>query len=138
MPYGSGPFSPTPPGVTIDPDDGATPVQLVSSEKLDASAGGAVYVIDSDGAHEAMDDVDQRVLLLIAFRAGPRPAVLDDRSLAARRNRIRAALAPLTSRPQPTIEIVSIVVERSAPGRTRELVEYRNLLTNTQTTAEAR
>jgi hypothetical protein len=135
MGFGSQPYGSSPYGAPPAEQPGEHPVPLITSRLIDARGR---YVIDDEGAFAAMDDVAQRVLLLIAFRAGPKPKIIDDRAISARQAQIRAALQILTKGPSPVIEIKEIIVERSAPGKLKESVKYRRLVTNTIETAEAR
>jgi len=93
------------------------------------------YTIDtSTGGYDAMQSTRQRVLLAVAFGAGERPSHVDDRQLEARSQRIIAALDDLVA--DGSIADVSVSFEHPSPGVVRERVNYRNLQTGTDDSAE--
>jgi hypothetical protein len=131
--FGSGPY-----GGPLPVPASENPRPLVSSRSLIAGARGDVYELDGEGGDVGMDDVAQRVRLLLAFEAGPRAPNTTPRELAARAGRLRAALAPLSSGPAPAIVIEDVKVERTSAGHVRESVTFRRTDTNTRQTVEGR
>lgn len=127
MAYSTGPYR----LATSLPSPGAS--TLTSSRKIDFVQ--RRYVTDDDGGFEAMDDVAQRVLLLVCFSVTPQKFI-STQALAAAAQDIRDALKPLTTGPEPEIEIAEVVAERTSAGSTRHAVSFRVLRTGTQQTVE--
>lgn len=132
MGFGTGPFGSSPFGAQSATPPAETAVDLVSSRLITARKR---VVVKTDGGYEAMDDVAQAAVLLIAFEAGDRPAIIEPRTFEQRRQALRTALAPLTRGTEPKIRILEILVTSPRAGVFEEKVVFQNLLTNTKLTA---
>lgn len=129
MGYGQGPYGTTdgtPPSLPAQ-----VPTSLSSSRQIDGVT--RRYVQDTHGGFAAMDDVAQRVLLLVSF-AELNATVITPQTLNDQANAIRAALVPLLDVKTPAISLIAVDVTRSASGTMTKAVTYKNLLTDTQTT----
>ncbi len=131
--FGSTPFGGAPFGAPAL-DVSAPPVnRLTSSRGIDGMS--RKYVINDEGGFVAMDDVAQRVMLLLAFGV-TQPATITPESKAALATQIRAALAVLTVGREPTIKILTLDVVDDGRDGLNPRLSYRNLLTGTlQTTS---
>jgi hypothetical protein len=131
MGYGSGPFGGAPLGTTSLPPEDETFAALSSSRKIDFVT--KRYVTNEDGGFDPMDDVAQRVMLIISF------AVKEQKVITAQDNadtaaRIRAALGVLTKGPTPTIKVIDLAVTDNGKASTLKSLTYKNMLTGTQQT----
>ncbi len=106
---------------------------LRSSRKIDFVR--KRYVLDDDDAFEAMDDVAQRVVLLIAFNT-KRPRFITPQTMSEYRDSITKALAVLTGGPEPVAGNLKVSVTTGSPGTLNTALTYTNLRTNTRTTIE--
>lgn len=108
--------------------------KLSSSRKIDFATG--TYVVDENGGFESMSSTAQRVVLLVSYAGGKPSAYITPQDLARTTDRIRKALRVMTDGPSPAIEVTSIDVSRTAPGRTRTFVEFRDLTTGLSQTVQ--
>ena len=133
MPFGSGPYGVI--GMGVPAPDVASPnvSELSSSRELNAEGR---YELNDEGGFKAMDDVTQRVLILVSRATNPRPPIISGPELERMKERIRSGLSPLLSVADPDIKLRSIDV-RSDRGRVFIDVNYRDLRTNTVQTAKA-
>lgn len=106
---------------------------LVTARKIDAET--MKYVANDDGGFEAMPASAQRVLLALAMDVRE-PPIIDARFEATMDARIRAALAPLTKRPEPAIEIIRIEVSNDGRHGTTKRVVFRDLKSGKMATVE--
>ncbi len=136
MGFGAGPFGGVPLGQTAAALPAEDPTTLTSSRAIDATT--QRYVLDDEGGFEAMDDVGQRVLLLLSFELGPTPKLIDSRFDGSVRNAVVRALRPVTEGADPQAKLVGVTVVRPRGGATRVVVEYLNLTTNSKRTVAAR
>lgn len=102
-----------------------TTTRLHSSRSIDFAT--RKYKLDSDGNHEGMDDIAQRVILTVAFEAPRPPKMISDGDFSARKQRIRAALVAMEK--EGAIRVQRVRVERTAAGAGREYVDFVNLRT---------
>ena len=107
---------------------------LTSSRKIDFLT--RKYVLTSVGGFEAMDDIGQRVVLLVSFAQGTRPPSIDERSLKETEYAIREALKPMIRGPEPEIRLLSVSTARVAAGVIQTTLVYKNLLTGTKTSVQ--
>lgn len=121
MSYGPGPYGQAP------------PTALSSSRKIDGTIRQYVLSLDGNGGFEPMDDIAQRVQLLLAFGV-PAQKIITPQGHLDTAAAIRKALAPLTTGTPPAIRIDALDVGSDAPGATFQRVQYTNLLTGTQQT----
>ena len=135
MSFGQGPFGVAVLGIAEAALAAAPQTALSSSRKIDGVT--RRYVLTADGGFEPERDISQRIQLLLDFGMPAEPQFLDDRFAATIDQRVRAALAPLTDGPEPSIAIVSIAVTPSGPTGTRREVVVRDLVTNDLHTADA-
>jgi hypothetical protein len=105
--------------------------ELSSSRGIDGTSD--KYVLNDAGGFVAMDDVAQRVQLLLAFGVR-RPAMITPETKARLESDIRAALAVLTTGREPTIKIVSLAIEDDGRDGLNPRLTYKNLTTGTLTT----
>lgn len=124
--YGSGPYGYRAAADALPVEAAELPVVNASSRRLDGKT--KLVSFDDDGNAEAMDDVAQRVLLLVSYQLQMPPVVGRDFGPLLEQ-RIRKALAPLLARPAPAIQLHTVAVTRDA-STTYVEVRYRNLLTN--------
>jgi hypothetical protein len=124
MSFGVGPFATTGLGIPIADVPSATRSDLHSSRKIDPET--MTYVTSSTGGFDGMPDTAQRVLLLIAFGV-KEPPLIDNRYQAVIEARIRKALEPLTSGPEPSISRVKITIGENGKQTTTKSVEYYDL-----------
>jgi hypothetical protein len=135
MPFGSGPFGVLGVGIPTPSVDSASISEVGSSRKITA---GGRYVLNDEGGFETMDDIDQRVLILVSRATGRRAKVITEVEMARMRESIRAALAKDLMKPaDPDIKLRRIDVTNTRAGYLETIVEYRNLRTNTVQTAKA-
>jgi len=127
-PYGLGPF-----GKAVLPPEEPKPKILHSSREINGVT--RRYVLDSDGNFEGMDDIAQRVLLLVSY-ADTEFKFITDRDNETSRQRIEAALSVLTSGKTPAIRIEAIEFTNPSYGLLQKRITYTNLRTNTQQTVE--
>lgn len=130
MAYITGPYGAIA-GTVVTPPTMTARAKLHSSRKIDPRT--MRYVNADDGGFEPMDDVAQRVLLLLAFVVQPNGRI-DPKQANKTKQDIRNALAPLTAQPEPAIRIDKIEVTDDGRVTSNVFVGYTNLLTNTQTT----
>lgn len=137
MTLGTGPFGVIAMGIEPAATADLVPAKLSSSRKLDFATGR--YIVDADGGIEGMDDVGQRVSLVVAYAAQTQqlPTNLDARFDGELRSRIRADLAAAMLIPDD-IELLTVEAARQRPGQAQLLVVYMNKRTNTRRTATAR
>lgn len=131
MSYGTGPYGTAPFGGVVPTNNPEGIAALSSSRGYDGVT--RRYVIATDGGFAPMDDVAQRVLLLLAFGV-PAQRIITPQDNAASAANIRRALEPLTRGSQPTIRIVELVVTDGGGGRLSRSLTYKNLLAGTQQT----
>ncbi len=136
MGFGAGPFGGVPLGQTAAALPAEDPTTLTSSRAIDVTT--QRYELDDEGGFDAMDDVAQRVFLLLCFELGPTPKFIDSRFDGAVRNAVVRALRPVTEGADPQAKLERVTVERQRPGGTRVMVEYLNLTTNSKRTVSAR
>lgn len=105
---------------------------LVTARKIEAET--MRYVANDDGGFEAMPASAQRVLLALASVVEPK--IIDIRFEATMDARIRAALAFLTKRPEPAIEIIRIEVSNDGRHGTTKKVVFRDLKSGKMATVE--
>jgi hypothetical protein len=134
MSFGQGPFGVVTLGIAPAEVSTVPPTTLTSSRKVDFATGR--YVQDEAGGFAGMDDVVQRVTLLVAGAISRLPATVDRRTLAAVKDAVRVALAPVVDDGSARIDDVSIVQPRA--GAVAASVTFTNLLTGTKQTATAR
>lgn len=132
MSYGTGPLGFTPLGLPAGGPLTLTRAPLTSSRKIDGVT--KRYVTTAAGGFEGMDDVAQRVLLLLSF-ADTEIGVITPQTMRAQEQKFRDALAPLTNQRAPTIKILEVSVRNPNMGRLVKTIRYKNLLTNTEQTA---
>lgn len=120
------------PGLTTEPEAFAP---LSSSRKVDFTPGrpGLRYVTRDDGGFEAMDDVAQMVLLLVAF-AVPDQRIITPRETNTFLAHVRAALKPLTDGPEPSITILDLAASDDGAATMLKSLTYKNLKTQTKQT----
>lgn len=137
MPIGSGPFGVITLGIEPAATADLVPTKLSSSRKLDFATGR--YIADADGGVEGMDDVGQRVSLVVAYAAQTQqlPTNLDARFDGQLRSRIRADLAEAGLIPND-IELITVEASRKRAGQAQLLVVFMNKRTNTRQTVAAR
>jgi hypothetical protein len=119
--FGSGPYAHL--GAPAD-------APLYSSRLLNASG---QYITRDDGGFEPMDDVDQRVQLLVAF-AAKRSAKLTARDLNTMRDDVIKALEVMSLARPPEIADVVVTAEQAGPSTSRIKVTFTNLSTSAQQT----
>jgi hypothetical protein len=129
--FGTAPFGAAPFGIPSPPTSANTISTLSSSRLVDAKT--RRYVVNDEGGFEAMDDVAQRVLMLVAFNVAI-PKFVTPRDQQAQRQRILEALSPMTTGPEPQIDKVRVDVEDDGKQTSWIVVTYRNLLTKTMQT----
>lgn len=120
------------PGPYRDPDSlpgaNTTRPTIHSSREIDFATGR--YTFAEDGSCNGMNDVAQRVMMLVARAEYFSPAAfIDDRSISAQEQEIRAALRPLWFGPSPLIADLRITVETPGNGTIKRRVEFTNLAT---------
>lgn len=93
-----------------------------SSRELDPT--GRFVVDPTTGGFSRMDDVAQRVTLLLAFNVPEFGGFSTDAARATWRARAFKALEPLTRSKPPVIRDLRIVVESDGPGRNEATVTY--------------
>lgn len=127
MTFGVGPY-----GIGTLGVPSLTPVpevlaDLSSSRKIDGKT--KKYVIDGNGGFSHMDDIHQRILLLIAFNV-TEPEFLDNSFPHTMEQQIRNALKPLTDGTEPEIGItlIQITTDRDSSDR---YVRFKKFATNT-------
>lgn len=126
--FGTGPFASTPVGSGATVPESETRSSLSSSRKINGIT--KRYVTNDEGGFESMDDIQQTVLLRIAFaeKQSPFNAPADH---AKMKTDIRNALADMAAKPDPLIQIKSIDVTDGGGGTVYKRVVYKNLLTGT-------
>lgn len=107
--------------------------ELSSSRKIDFPTGD--YVLDDLGGFKAMDDTDQRVVLLVAFAVKPEKFITPQ-TINSRKDAIRKALDVLTSSRNPVIKNVDVTVKEISPGRLSTEVSFHNVKTGTKSTVQ--
>lgn len=130
--FGAGPFGSVVPTFGPGGLPAEQPANLSSSRAIDWQRGD--YVLDARGGYEPMDDVAQRVMMLVAFAAPKRPAIIDGPAMSREKARIREALSPLSNGRDRAIEVLAVDVTNPEPGVMRRSVTYRSLLTGTTNT----
>lgn len=136
MGLGQGPFGVSPLGTPAAALPAEDPTTLSSSRAIDVTT--QRYVLDDAGGFDAMDDVGQRIYLLLAFGLGPTPKLIDERFSGTMRAMVLRALEPVTVGADAQASIDDVVVVRPRGGTTRVLVAYTNLVTNSKRTVAAR
>ncbi len=131
MSYGTGPYGAAQFGGVIPTTNPEGTASLSSSRGYDGIT--RRYIIAADGGFEPMDDIAQRVLLLIAFGV-PAQKIITPQENAGTAAAIRRVLEPLTKGSRPTIRITELVVADKGGGRLFRTLSYTNTLTGTQTT----
>lgn len=126
--FGAGPYGLSAYGFPADEPATLAPAKVSGARKIDAPS--RRYVIADDGGFEAMDATAQRVLILVSLAIGKETPFITPQGNAEMEQRIRDALAPLTTTRDPDIEIDTIEVT-SEGGTSRRLVKYKNLRTGT-------
>jgi hypothetical protein len=104
---------------------------LSSSRKIDFAR--KDYVLNDEGGFEPMNDITQRVVLLVSFAIKPRKFVTP-RDLNGQKDDVRKALSILTSGSEPSIKLIDVTADAAGAGRTKTVVAFQNLLTNTKQT----
>lgn len=132
MGFGTGPFGAGPFGRPLLATTDEVRSSLSSSRLIDGVS--KSYVVNDEGGFAAMDDVAQRVLLLLAFGMGEEPKLIDATYPETMRARIAAVLAPLVR--ERAIEITAIDIGDDGRSTTHKRVAFRNLLTDTLQTVE--
>jgi hypothetical protein len=133
MAFGTGPF-----GSSLGP----TTLSFAAEERSSLSSSRKIngvtkrYELNEQGGFESMDDVSQRVLLLISFADIETPFITD-RDMQEQELRLRDALRAMTTGPEPAIRLLEVSVVSNEPGVTTKTIRFQNLLTNTETTVEA-
>lgn len=130
--FGAGPFGSVLPAFGPGGLPPEAPASISSSRAINFQT--RDYVLDARGGFAPMDDVAQRVMLLVSFAAPSRPMTLDPTSMRREQQRIRDALSPMSSGRTREIDVLTVDVSSPEPGVLRRSVTYRNRLTGTQTT----
>lgn len=131
--FGVGPYGLMPFGTVTEPYDEQLPTNISSSRRIDFTTG-RYELDDASGGFDHMDDVYQRIGLLLAY-ATPKPGLIGESFEAERELQIREALRPLThSRPQ-LIRITSIVTTTSG-GSSQTAVRFKKFGTETEQVLE--
>lgn len=125
-PFGGGPF-----GAPYPPPANEASGALASSRLIDGDS--RRYVVTDEGGFDSMDDVAQRVMLLLAYGV-TMPRFITPETRASVAAQIRAALSTLTSGREPTISILSLSVDDDGRDGMTPRLSYRNLLTGTKQT----
>lgn len=131
MSFGVGPYGFCAIGAETETPDEAPRKTLVSARKIDPET--MSYVQDEYGGFESMPATAQRVLLLVTFEV-EEPPLIDARYAATMDARIRKALEPLTSGPEPAIQLVNITVTDDGRHGTQKVISFRDLKNHTTQT----
>lgn len=131
---GVGPFGVVTAGYAVpEAVNAKPPTTLTSSRRIDFVT--QRYVTNSAGGFEGMDDIGQRVVLLVsgAVRVPPK---ITPRAISSIREAVRAALDNIVNVERAiTLDQVDVVSERA--GQLAARVTFTNLKTSTKQTALA-
>lgn len=131
---GFGPFGVAVMGYAVpEAANAKPPTTLTSSRRIDFVS--QRYVVSSQGGFEGMDDVGQRVVLLVSG-AVKVPKKITPRAVSSIQESVRAALDSMINVERViTLDSVQVVSERA--GQLAARVVFTNLATQTKQTALA-
>jgi hypothetical protein len=132
MSVGISPLGTSPVGAADEDPSDPPRKTLVTARSINADD--MTYVSNDYGGFKAMPGSAQAVLLALARVV--EPPIIDIRFEATMDARIRAELAFLTKRPEPTIEIVEIKVSNDGRSGTTKKVVFRDLKSGRMATVE--
>src|SRR3990172_5916963 len=99
--FGVGPYGLMPFGTVTEAYEEQLPTNISSSRRIDFTTG-RYELDDASGGFDHMDDVYQRIGLLLAY-AATKPGLIGESFEAKREQHIRNALHPLTNSKPPLI-----------------------------------
>lgn len=125
MAFGTGPYGLGSLGVALPLADEEQTRTLVTSRRIDFVNG--LFEADSDGNPEGMNDIHQRIGILLSQATWP--ATVGNDFAAAVGAEVRYRLQPLLQPPVPDITITAVVVTTQVNGG-RVRVDFQNNLLN--------
>lgn len=129
MAFGTGPWGTDGYGIPLPPPPGPNESSLTTSRAIDAATGR--YLCDAAGNFLPMDDVSQRVLLLVSFASVASPFITAT-ALSDQKAAITKALEPLTKGTTPAIQILDLTLTDDGKDGVTRTLTFKNLLTGTK------
>lgn len=100
---------------------------VVSARGIDVTTG--KYQVEEDGSFTPMSGAAQCVYCATCFDAGAAPQTQGPQEFEARKQRLVAAVEPLTDGKSPAIATNNVTVDEDGAGGAVEVVDYRTLHT---------